>query len=192
MKVEELLITEAPQNVNLLNGKLGGENVRESIKKLRDLRGIFEDENTRDLMDEDTVVYKVQVHASVESGVEGGLLFGTTYLMPGKVGNEYFLTQGHFHKIGNRAEYYWGIEGDGVLVLMNRNRVCKTEKVQKGSLHYIPANTAHRVVNTGNTILSFGACWPSDAGYDYEEIKQNGFSVRVVEIDGAPAVVSML
>ena len=29
---------------------------------------------------------------------------------------------------------------------------------------------AHRVANTGNSVLSFAACWPSDAGHNYEEI----------------------
>lgn len=184
------ILLSAPQTFDSLNGDLSGEKVSESIKFLKDLNGIFLDEEARGLMDPDTLVYKVQVHQPVDRGTEGGLLFGTTYLMPGKVGSEYFMTQGHFHKIVNRAEYYWGIKGEGALILMDRNRNCKVEKMGKGSLHYIPGDTAHRVVNTGKSILSFGACWPADAGYDYDEIKNKGFGLRVIEKDGAIKIVS--
>ncbi len=189
MKIDESSIAAPMQTVQISTGELAGENVSQSEKKVKELVGIFADEGSRSLMDQETVVYNVQVHAPVARDTEGGLLFGTTCLMPGKVGNEYFLTQGHFHKIGNRAEYYWGIKGDGVLILMDKNRGYRAEKMSPGSLHYIPADTAHRVVNCGNEVLSFGACWPSDAGYDYDEIKNNGFSVRLLEIDGEPVLV---
>ena len=53
-------------------------------------------------------------------------------------------------------------------------------------LHYIPGGVAHRVANTGNSVLSFAACWPSDAGHNYEEIANKGFSARLVEVDGTP------
>lgn len=189
MDIKEFVNYAAPQTIELNSGKLSGENVFETVKTLKELGGIFEDENAWYEMDGTTIVYIVQVHAPVEKNTEGGLFFGTTYLMPGKVGNEYFLTQGHFHKIINRSEYYWGIEGDGVLLLMNRNREIKTEKMNRGSLHYIPADTAHRVINYGSTVLSFGACWPADAGYDYDEIKQNGFSARLKDINGKPFLI---
>jgi glucose-6-phosphate isomerase len=76
------------------------------------------------------------------------------------------MTKGHFHAIENRAEYYWGIEGEGILLLIDKQRETKSEYMFPGSLHYIPKATAHRVVNTGNPISRFGACWPSDAGYN--------------------------
>lgn len=177
------LLDASRQTVKLNTGELAGENVLQSEKRIKDLRGIFADEAARSKMDPDSLVYRVQVHAPVPLNTEGGLLFGTTYLMPGKVGNEYFLTHGHFHSIGNRAEYYWGIKGKGVLILMSRNREYRAEKMTPGSLHYIPAETAHRVVNDGNEELVFGACWPADAGHDYEEIKNNGFSARLFEIN---------
>ena len=58
-----------------------------------------------------------------------------------------------------------------------------------GSLHYIPGITAHRIVNTGNRILSFGACWPTDAGYNYDVIIKKGFSKRVKEVNSKPILV---
>jgi glucose-6-phosphate isomerase len=189
MKVEELLIEEPTQTIVIHTGEIAGSNVSQSIKKIKELPGIFADEQAWQATDPETIVYKVQVHAPVERNTEGGLLFGTTWLMPGKIGSEYFLTQGHFHEIGNRAEYYWGIEGEGVLLLMDKSRVCRAERMYPGSLHYIPADTAHRVANCGNGVLSFGACWPADAGYDYDEIRINGFSARLIEADGVPVLV---
>ena len=59
-----------------------------------------------------------------------------------------------------------------------------------GSIHYIKSNTAHRTANTGDTILSFSAFWPSDAGHDYATISEEGFSKILVKQDGKPALVS--
>jgi len=58
-----------------------------------------------------------------------------------------------------------------------------------GSTHLIPAYTAHRTVNIGDDELSFGACWPSDAGHNYGSIEGAGFSARVFRVDGVPKLV---
>ena len=55
-----------------------------------------------------------------------------------------------------------------------------------GSLHYIPGNVGHRLINVSDSILSVGACWPSDAGHDYRSIVERGFPVRVKKADGKP------
>jgi glucose-6-phosphate isomerase len=77
-----------------------------------------------------------------------------------------------------------------MLILMDQNRNSWAEEMVPGSLHYIGANTAHRVANTGDENLIFGACWPSDAGHNYEEIAINGFSARLFEINNKPLLVS--
>jgi glucose-6-phosphate isomerase len=125
----------------------------------------------------------------VEENQEGGLFYGTTNIETGKVGDEYFMTKGHFHQKMNRGEFYWGIKGNGVLLLMNKQRKMSAEKMSPGSLHYISGYTAHRVVNIGLDTLKFGACWPSDAGHNYEEIERNGFSARLLEVDGKPTLI---
>jgi len=110
--------------------------------------------------------------------------------MPGKVGSEYFMTKGHFHEKSDRAEFYWGVKGFGMLVLMDRERNTWAEEVHSGSLHYIGGEIAHRLVNTGDENLVVGACWPSDAGHDYAEIAMNGFSARLLEVEGEPRLVN--
>ncbi len=182
-----MTIIEASTFFNGTTGSLTGKEVVKSARTLRDITGIFEDQKALEEVDLDQIAYEVEIHEPVK-GAEGGLLFGTSYIHSGKVGNEYFMTKGHFHEIRNRAEYYWGIKGEGLLLLMDEDRKCWAEKVSEGSLHYIPRNVAHRLINTGEEILTVGACWPSDAGHDYGTIQKEGFSVRVKEIDGRPVL----
>jgi glucose-6-phosphate isomerase len=185
------MITEASNYFMITEGTLKGDHIIDSKKTIAQLKNIFFDERARSGMDQNKIVYHVQAFLPVKQGTEGGLFFGTTWIEPGTVHEEYFMTQGHFHKLSNRAEYYWGIQGEGALILMNRDRSSRAELMHPGSLHYIPAHTAHRVANTGSIQLVFSACWPSDAGYDYEEIIKNGFSCRLFNKNGKPQLVNI-
>ena len=173
---------------NGMTGELAGYQVSTIVRKLKDITAIFEDQEAIKTMDLEQVAYRVEMHEPA-AGAEGGLLFGTSYLYPGKVGNEYFMTKGHFHEILNRAEYYWGIKGSGVLLLMDLEGKCWAEKVEAGTLHYIPGDVAHRLVNVGDEILTIGACWPADSGHDYAAIEQTSFTYRVKEVDSKPGLV---
>ncbi len=170
--------------VNWADGALDAPGVRASIKKLGQLRGIFRDQSAFSQMDPETVVYRVWWWEPVAQGTEGGLFWGGTEIMPGKVGNEYFMTHGHRHSIANRAEFYGTSTGQGMLVLRDETGNPRYEPMRPGSLHYIAGNLCHRVVNTGKTPLRFVACWPSDAGHDYEVVLTKGFGARVIERDG--------
>jgi glucose-6-phosphate isomerase len=98
------------------------------------------------------------------------------------------MTRGHFHRKIDTGEYYWGIQGQGMLILMDEKRNVWAEKMKPGSLHYIKRAVAHRVANMGMEALVFNACWPSDAGHNYDEIAQNGFAARLVEDNGEAAL----
>ncbi|MBA7521964.1 Glucose-6-phosphate isomerase [subsurface metagenome] len=147
--------------------RLKGNKVQQSTRLLKDLNTIFKNDEAFKIMNPDLPVYEVDCYFPVKENKAGGLFFGVTRIFPGKVDNEYFMTKGHFHSNSDTAEFYWGIEGEGLLLFMNKDRETWIEKMTNGSLHYIPGNTAHRVINTGELKLSFGACWPSDAGHDY-------------------------
>lgn len=171
--------------------KLSGEAIDRLSRRLGDLGDIFNDREAYDAMPADQVIYEVESAFPVADGTEGGLFLGVTYVHPGKVGDEYFMTKGHFHKIRNRAEIYICMEGEGMLILMNEDHTHTwAEKMSPGSVHYINGHTAHRTANTGNSILSFGAVWPSDAGHDYETISENGFSKILVDMNGMPTLVN--
>jgi glucose-6-phosphate isomerase len=172
---------------NLLTGK----DVESVTRTIRDLKGIFHDEDAYSAMAPDAVVYEVKSFLPVPEGTPGGLYFGVTSLYPGKVGNEYFMTKGHFHACIDRAEYYWGLEGEGMLILMDEQRNVWAERMFPGSLHYISGHVAHRVANIGSRILSFAACWSSDAGHNYAEIAENGFARRLICKNGFPDLQSL-
>ena len=146
------MIRESGVSYDLSSRELHGNTVKVSQKQLKALEGIFEDEAAFRKMDGGTIVYHVETHDNGEDGKNGGLFFGTSFVHPGKVGNEFFMTKGHFHAKADAGEYYWCISGHGFLVLQNENGECTVEEVKQGSLHYIPGRCAHRLVNTGDTV----------------------------------------
>lgn len=166
-------------------GDMHGRKVMQSQKRLGDLKGIFADETARSSAEPATVVYQVQWWQPAEPGQEGGLFWGVTTIHPGTVGDEFYMTHGHFHANRTRAEYYATAQGEGLLMLMDDSRMTWTEKMSPGSLHFIDGRHAHRVINTGKAPLIFWACWPSDAGYDYGSIAKEGFGARVFNRDGS-------
>ena len=184
-------ITHTNVFLDIASGLLKGDEIITSKKKLGQLKGIFKDEATRASMDQNITVYSVQAWMPVNEGTSGGLFFGNSTIFPGKVGNEYFMTRGHFHALADTAEYYWCIKGTGVLLIKDERRNVKAEEMVTGSLHYIPGRTAHRVANTGDQELVFNACWPSDAGHDYETIGREGFASRLLEIKGIPVLTEI-
>lgn len=187
--MKHLEILQSPVKINLNNFDLKGEPIIDQIRQLKDITGIFQDQETFEQLNPEQLVYTVQAWLPVKEGTPGGLYFGASTIYPGKVGEEYFMTKGHFHSQSDRAEFYWGIQGQGMLILMDRKGNTWAEEVVPGSLHYIGSEIAHRLANTGGEKLIVGACWPSDAGHDYQEIAENGFSARLVERDGQPVLI---
>jgi glucose-6-phosphate isomerase len=174
---------------DLKTGKLHSQQIVFSKKELKHLVGVFGEEEKRLVMDQTRIVYEVESYLPVADGKKGGLFWGVTKIHPGKVGNEYFMTRGHFHAEADTAEFYWGILGEGVLICMDEDGNSWAEYMRPNSLHYIAGCVAHRVANTGNEPLVFGACWLSDAGHDYETINKKGFSARLLEKDGNPILI---
>ena len=176
-------------HMSLSTGLLSGSGVEEVSRSIADLPGVFADEEARAQLAQDTLVYRVQAFQPVREGTPGGLYWGTTVIQPGLVGEEYFMTKGHFHRLADRAEYYITASGEGALILMDTERRTRWESMSPGSVHYIPGHTAHRVANTGRDPFSFFACWPADAGHDYDTIARQGFSARLLRVNGRPALV---
>jgi glucose-6-phosphate isomerase len=180
---------ESSVTLDISTGHLSGKEVLHSEKRIGNLEGIFLDEHARRKMDPERLVYQVQAYMPVKEGTPGGLYFGNSTIYPGMVGNEYFMTRGHFHAEIHTAEFYWCVTGQGALILMEPSGHVWIERMTPGSLHYIPGETAHRVANTGSLPLVFNACWPSQAGHDYRRIEENGFTARLLERDGEPTLV---
>lgn len=137
---------------------------------------------------EDPVIYEYFEHSQPE--VEGHINFGVTTVYPGKVGWEYHLTRGHYHVKGSAAEVYVGLTGEGIMIMQTKDGDSAYLPIRLGIVVYVPPLWAHRTVNIGKDKLSFFFVYPSDAGHDYETIRQKGFAKIVIEDEGQPKVVN--
>lgn len=175
-------------HLNPITGELTGEGVVETVRTVGDLAGIFSNEAAHLSLDPSIVAYRVQAYEPCPEGIEGAVCLATTFLMPGRVGEEYFMTRGHYHANQDRPELEVTISGEGALFLMDQDRQIRIEMMSPGSVHPVPPGTAHRVANTGTEPLVFVSYWASETGHDYGTIREQGFSARLIEVDGKPTL----
>jgi glucose-6-phosphate isomerase len=158
-------------------------------RRLSDLAGCFADPDAEcALMTQNPVVYEVY-EATQNPEVVGHLRYSTTVLRPGKVGAEYFMTKGHYHALGDRCELYYGLMGEGYLLLQTLEGEICAQQIVPGAMVYTPPYWGHRSINTGSTNLVLLAVYPADAGYDYKTIVEQGFASIMVEQHGEPHIV---
>ena len=157
-------------------------------KRVSDLRGFFRDGAALERMiaDGDPTVYEVVDYRKDESD----LCFGTTIMSPGKVGDEFFLTRGHFHIRRECGEAYYTQSGHGVLLLESRAGESRTVEMKPGVCAFIPPDWAHRSINTGPDKLIFAWFCATDAGHEYGDILERGMRQLVMERDGRPVVTA--
>lgn len=156
---------------------------------LSDMRGMYVDDVATEeaIQAEDPLLYEVyQYDVPFETGQ---LLVVTTVIQPGKVGDEYYMTKGHFHEKEDRAEIYLGLQGQGHLLLETAGGEFKSLPVEPGTITYIPPYWAHRMVNTGEEEFIFFGVYPADAGHNYGDIEDTGFATVLVERDGQPTLI---
>jgi glucose-6-phosphate isomerase len=169
-------------------GKIAGEHAV-LPRRLSDLKGLFVDPAAEDaLLGENPILYEVH-EAAPNPGAVGQLDYSTTVLRPGKVGDEYFMTKGHFHALGDRTELYYGLSGEGYVLLQTTEGEISAQRLTPGAMLYIPPFWAHRSVNTGATDFVFLSAYGTDAGYDYAAIARTGFASIVVERGGRTEIV---
>jgi len=175
--------------MNPTTGALFGDGVVETVRTIGDLKGVFLDEAAREAMNQSAVAYRVQAFEPCPEGTPGAICAATTFLLPGRVGDEYIMTRGHFHAGEDRPELEVTVSGEGMLILMDEDRSTRAEPMRPGSVHPVPPRTAHRVANTGTEPLVFVSYWASEAGHDYATVRERGFGARVLERDGLPKLV---
>lgn len=165
-----------PPQVAWATGALAGGPLIRKTTRLNDLPGIFADGEAWKRGNPQQSVYDVDILASPVD--EGALRVGVTHLHTGNVGDEFFMTRGHFHARREQGEVYFGLRGVGLLLLQTEAGDARLEEVTAGSVHIIPPFTAHRLINTGKETLSSLAVWPGIAGHDYAALA-DGFALRV-------------
>lgn len=164
----------------IYSGVIKGKNVESYHKKYQEVSYLYENPHRQD----DPIVYDVYSYTKGDPQIQGHLYWGLTVLKPLLINGECNMTKGHFHQDRDCSEIYFGIQGEGLLLLMDENGKCWAEKVYEGSLHYIDGHIAHRLINIGETELKVGACWPTTAGHDYAAIEKNNFPYRIFKLDG--------
>lgn len=158
-------------------GVLKGDNVKHSTTSLLQSSYIYQQKIEEENLGK--VIYEVEFHDNgVKEGDIGGLFFGISNIYPGTIGKEFYMTKGHKHLKSDTGEYYWGLKGTGKLLMVNMDGTYELEDVFEGSLHYIPGNTAHRLINVGEIKLSVGACWQSESEHDYDACY---FPIRLIK-----------
>ncbi len=158
-------------------------------RRISAMAGMYADqEAARRLAEEDVLVYEFFDMGVPQSA--GEVAYGTSITYPGKVGDEYFMTKGHFHSVLDTAEIYYCLRGRGLMMMENPEGDVQWEEFTPGKGVYVPGRYAHRSINTSpdEPLITFFA-FPGHAGHDYGTIESKGFRKIVVERDGAPAVV---
>ncbi len=130
---------------------------------------------------------------------------------PGKVGEEYIKTYGHYH-VGDLDETYWVIFGEGIVLVQKRAKDASGNyiddeideayavHVKSGDALFIPSEWGHLVANVSKTYFVTADDSPvnfDEANFiafpghaDYEAVKKmQGFCYYVVEKDSKPLLV---
>jgi glucose-6-phosphate isomerase len=136
----------------------------------------------------DVLLYEVYEKKIPE--VDGELQFCSSITRPGKIGEEYFMTKGHFHARRDTAEIYYCLRGHGYMLMETEDgSEYELGEMRPGRTVYVPPCWAHRSINVGQEPLISLPVYPGDAGHDYGSIETAGFRHVVVERDGRPTVI---
>lgn len=159
-------------------------------RNLSKMAGQYQDQDAFNSMlsNEDALLYEVYELKRPE--VAGEILHGVSIVHPGKVGNEYFMTKGHYHTVLDTAEIYYTLKGEGYMVMETPEGDWAVEKLIPGSVLYVPPRWAHRSVNigSGEDLVMFFA-YPGNAGHNYASIETQGFRKLILELNGKAEIV---
>lgn len=158
-------------------------------RHLSHLRGCFADVTAFEcLLEGDPLLYTV---AAFEPGAgDGDLSYAIGRILPGRIGDEYYMTKGHLHAWREAAEIYIGLSGHGVMLLEDEaSGESRMAPLRPNQAVYVPGRTAHRTMNTGQAPLTYLGIYPAKAGHDYGAIARKNFRCVVVERNGQPVML---
>jgi len=156
------------------------------LRRASDMRGYYSNHNAlEDLIvrQNDPVHYEV-IEARVPLA-NGHLMFCISKLQPGLVGDEYFMTKGHYHAMPGTAELYLCLRGRGYIIMKTEQGAFAAEELFRGRIVYVPPFWAHRSVNTCLHEPLVSLCiYPAEAGHNYGDIALQGFPKRLYHRNG--------
>ena len=157
---------------------------------LSEMKGMFADSEAEAKMIAEGNPMVYEFHGMPVPEHEGDLAFGCSICYPGKVGDEYFMTKGHFHTILETGEVYYCLSGHGYMLLENPEGDWRALELEAGKAVYVPKRYAHRSINVSATepLVTFFV-FRADAGHNYGTIEEKGYRKLLVEIDGEPTII---
>lgn len=157
---------------------------------LSQMKGMYADKAAYDrlMRGGDPLVY--EFHSMPVPETDGDLAFGCSILNPGKVGDEYYFTKGHFHTILETGEVYYCLKGHGYMLLESPEGDWSAQEMEAGKAVYVPKRYAHRSINVSpdEQLVTFFV-FRADAGHDYGSIETKGYRKLLVERNGQPAII---
>ena len=162
---------------------------RTTTRRASAMRGHYADEAALEKLiaeSDDPLHYEVYEKPVPEE--DGHLMYCISKLLPGLVGDEYFMTKGHYHTVVQTAEIYLCLRGSGLMLMKTADGVFRSEEFRPGRMVYVPPYWAHRSVNTGDEPLVSFCAYPGNAGHNYGDIEEEGFIKRVFKRNGVPVI----
>ncbi len=159
-------------------------------RRLSQLRDYYQNQEAvvDTLASSDPIIYEVW---ELEYEGEGrGISLGTTRILPGTIGGEFYFTRGHFHAEDDGDELYVVLEGKGALATFTHDGESEVVEMFPGNLYYVPGNLAHRTINIGNEDFVFLSIWPPHIDHDYGSITETGFPKLVFASDNGPQILT--
>lgn len=162
------------------------EPTNHTVRRASAMRGHYADEDAleRLIVDhQDPVHYEVfEVPVPEEYG---HLMYCISTLQPGTVGDECFMTKGHYHTVINTSETYLCLRGEGYMLMKTTDGRFSAERMVRNKMVYVPPYWAHRSVNTGDEPLVSYCVYNAEAGHNYGDIEKEGFVKRVYKRGGS-------
>jgi len=151
-------------------------------RRLEDLDGLFRDKEAYGKAEKQKLIYSIYYFDFAFNG----LSCAVTEMLPGKIGEEYYFTKGHFHKPPEASETYIVLHGNGIVILQHEDneKPILIAPFSRGMVVFTPPYYGHRVVNIGSGKLYWISIFNTGVELNYEKILKEGFKVSVVEKDG--------
>lgn len=170
------------------------EKVETSKRYLSQMKGMFADEAALEQKIKDSgdaLIY--EFHGLSVPQTPGDFAFGCSILNPGKIGDEYYFTKGHFHTLLDTGEVYYCLSGHGYMLLENPEGDWSAHELHAGEAVYVPPRYAHRSINVSpdQKLITFFV-YRADAGHDYGTIETKGYRKRMVERNGKAEMIDNL
>jgi glucose-6-phosphate isomerase len=159
-------------------------------RRLSSMAGQFLSEEAREALlgEEDKLVY--EVYEVLRPETVGELIHGLSVVRPGKVGDEFYMTKGHYHSVLETAEVYYCLLGKGYMVMETPEGDWAVEPLVPGKVLHVPPRWAHRSVNTDlSERLVTVFVYPAHAGHEYGTVERCGFRKLVVSHSGQPRII---